>query len=179
MSPAKKKGYAIMMALGGVVLLVDRLVPGGAPPDVPASVIAQMVRPGLTTASAVTTAGHSAAIPTLAFPRGLPHANLQGEIRDFFAPPYVAPASEKPDSLPTPENPTDLSRGRFTEAYRLQGVLWSDGLRIAVMNNRWQREGDVLRGCTILAISDREVRIACHDGETALTVGTPSLRMPH
>lgn len=169
------------MALGGAAVLVDRLIIGPpAPLDVPASAIAQLIRPGPEAGGAVPAGPQAAAIPTLVFPRQLPRADLNGYVRDIFAPPHVP--VQVPEANPassTTENSAGFSRAALVAQYRLQAVLWSDGLRIAVINDQWHREGELIGGCRIESIHDREVRVSCPDGAERLILGTPAPRMPH
>ena len=181
MTASKKKLYAALMSLGGAAMLVDRLIIGAPGPlDVPASAIAAMVRPAVDTADLAPATPQASAIPALAFPRGLPRADLQGSIRDYFAPPHLPqPVPEPAPSGPGAENQSELSHTAFAAQFRLQAVLWSDGLRIAVIADRWHREGDTISGCRIATINDREVRVICFDGDARLEIGTMRTGMPH
>lgn len=176
MTSAKKKAYATLLALAGIVMLIDRFVLGGSGPiDVPASAIAQLVRPGIDSAAAAAT---PTAIPSLAFPRALPRTDLHGETRDFFAPP-VPKDSPPPDSITEHlrANPQDHSTASFVAEFQLKAVLSSGGRRIAVINDRWLQKGDVIGGCRMEAIGERSANISCHDGVTTLVIGPVARRI--
>lgn len=181
MTSTKKKTYAALLALAGIVMLIDRFVLGGAGPmDVPASAIAQLVRPGADAAAAASAVAPQTAIPSLVFPRALPRADLQNDTRDFFAPP-VPKDPTPPEALADQQraNPQDHSTKSFVAQFRLKAVLSSGGRRIAVINDRWHQEGDVIGGCRIDDIAERKVKIYCHDGVTTLVIGPSPSRIGH
>ncbi len=179
MTSAKKKTYGTLLTLAALVMAVDHFLGDAGPIDVPASAIAQLVRPGANPAGAAEALVTQTAIPTLSFPRGLPRAELQGEMRDFFAPPFAKePSMEEIGSLTHNGNPNDLSIDGFSVQYKLKAVLWSGDIRIAIINDRWHKEGDVIGGCRIGAVHERQVQVSCHDGDTTLLIGPATQRIP-
>lgn len=179
MTSAKKKTYGTLLTLAALVMAVDQFMGDASPMDVPASAIAQLVRPGANPVGAAEAVVTQTAIPTLSFPRGLPRAELQGDMRDFFAPPFAK--ETLPESIGSSThngNPNDLSVDGLSAQYKLKAVLWSGEVRIAIINDRWHKEGDVIGGCRIDAVNERQVRVSCHDGDTTLVIGPAAQRIP-
>lgn len=171
MTAAKKKTYTALMVLSGAVMAIDRFVVGdGAPIDLPASAVAELARPATGGAVASPAVSRPDAIPSLVFPRGLPRAELGANLRDFFAPPLALPHNPVAPN-PTTENPGEPSARGFAARHSLKAVLSASGLRVAVVDDRWVREGDVIGGCRVESIHDRMVRVSCPDGDAVLMIG--------
>lgn len=165
MMTSKKTLYAGLLLLGGLALFVDRfLLAGGVTPLTPSSASAA---PPLALTGMVAPPDP---LPELPFPRNLPEISTPS-LRDPFVPPsHLAPPSPanegSPDSGPS-------SRESLGARHALRGVIVSQGLKIAIINDQWLRVGETIEGCTLLDVIENEARFWCHDGGTALKVDLP------
>ncbi len=177
MDASKKKTYAVILILGGVALVVDRLIlseSAAAPRMAVASGAAPLANPPPTPDD--NAEGPSPlAIPELPFPRGVARFSDESRLPDLFASPQerlrAARATDSNDvAREVMAARSSLSRAAFEQAHRLDGVFIQQRLRIAVIDGQWSRIGQKIDGCTLEEIASREVRFACKDGVAVLTL---------
>ncbi len=122
---------------------------------------------------------HALSIPEVPFPRGLSASdNRLATMRDLFAPPReVLERLARKDGTDKDDPAAGSSEGAgrpnsatFVTQNRLDGVLLYQRLEIAIVNGLWVRIGQSVEGCTLAAISGKEARFECYDGEAVLTV---------
>jgi len=113
--------------------------------------------------------------PELHFPRNLPAFDASTEIRDIFT-------RLEEESLHDPSQPSSgkksaskktvadegLGRETFLAVHRIDAVMTQDRLKIALVDGRWLRPGDVLDHCTLTHIEGDSATFQCHDGEALL-----------
>lgn len=174
MSKRRKKTYLILISLGGLALLADRLMSpaaisgpeaayGGAPPVKTKADDASLLDASQT------------AIPELVFPRNLPATGSVSGTRDVFAPPphvFANGGSRRSTNGQAPGAAT-LGAQAFRTRHQLRGVMVTGQVRIAILGQLWVRVGQSVDGCTLTHLSGEEARFACPDGETVLRVKTP------
>ncbi len=177
MEVSKKKTYAVILILGGVALVVDRLILSESAAG-PRLAVASEAAPS-TNAPATpddTAEGPGPlAIPELPFPRDVARFSDESRLPDLFASPRERlRASGATDSHDVTREAmaarSSLSRAAFEDAHRLDGVFIQQRLRIAVIDGKWSRIGEKIDGCTVEEIASREVRFACKDGVAVLTL---------
>lgn len=182
MSPRKKKTYLAIIALGGVALLVDRLLLP-APITGPDAAVAQAAPIGAQLAAG-TNGGvprtAAWAIPELPFPQGLSAYRAGTEFRDLFAPPgsqwshgtndHSADGSE---SAPGARGNRGTTAAAFADHHAVSGVVIIASWKIAVVDGKWVRIGESIGGCTVTAIRENEAVFRCRDGDTSLKVIAP------
>lgn len=177
MEVSKKKTYAVILILGGVALLVDRLIlskSAAGPRMAVASEAAPLANPPATPDDTAEGAG-PLAIPELPFPRDVARFSDESRLPDLFASPQerlrVSGATDSNDVVgEVMAASSSLSRSAFEKAHRLDGVFIQQRLRIAVIDGKWSRIGEKIDGCTLEEIASREVRFACNDGVAVLTL---------
>lgn len=173
MSRRKRKTYLGVVALCGVALVADRLIPA-----------AQVTQPAASLAweTAIADSPTVAAplsIPFLPFPRAIESLDSQSVIRDLFQPPLPPTARTKDPSASDAasekqrdgllQKPTGVRE--FSAAHRLNAVMIQGALRIAVVDKTWVREGQEVDGCTLGRISGNQAAFSCHDGIVTLSSG--------
>jgi hypothetical protein len=180
MSKRKQTIYLLIMALGGVAVLLDRCVlsRGVTTPSAASAGVEIVTPPDPSTAP---TRIHPAApaevepdlqlaVPEVPFPRGLPLWDGREPLRDVF--------SRTTNGLPDNDSSRSGQDGRaapsacadFAGAHRLEAVLVQERLRIAVVNGRWLRVGETVDGCTLIEIVGENGRFRCRDGEIVLSL---------
>jgi len=179
MSPRRKKTYLTVIALGGVALLVDRLIPSSSA-TLPQVAVARGAAPSVkpnTTGRNVAESDATWSIPELPFPHGLSVYQAGAVFRDLFAPPGLQwpgktgdDAADKADSSRNAEATRPATAASFAEHHRLSGVILIQHLTIAVVDGTWLHVGETLDGCVVTAIHDNEALFRCRDGDTSLKV---------
>ncbi len=168
MSQRRKRVYLGVMVLGAVALFVDRFVLRGAVSGPAAALAAgsQLV-PGADSPDAVV-------IPELPFPKGLRNSHVDGPIKDLFLPPMFRSGADGQSAADhRSRHPGTGEEGRAsTESFlarnRLEAVLTNDRLKIAIVNGRWVRVGQIVDGCTVTDISGDRINVECSDESAAL-----------
>ncbi len=179
---SKRKAYLVAIALGGVALVVDKCVLTEgvtAPESAEATPNPRPIAPQPSQNGAA-----SAEIPELPFPRNLPSFDGQRNIRDLFLRTSVAAEDGSGDGQDNnhgspSSNKANLRRGQFQQSHRLNGVLIQQGLRIAIVDGRWIRLGEIVSGCELIEVTGNEARFRCLDGDGVLTVITPASPAPN
>ncbi len=175
MSAKKRNSYLIIMAVGGVVLIVDRVLlqDGGGGPE---SAVAYTVSPdGPLSPSVADDTSSGALIPDIPFPKLQEPSAQNTPTRDLFEPPRDATQSARRDN----QGAGDLSRiqpddvDTFQTQHRLDGLMVQQGLRVAVVNGRWIHVNDELDGCKTVSIFQDSVIFECRDGQAELTIVSP------
>ncbi|MEK6797340.1 MAG: hypothetical protein AABZ12_00075 [Planctomycetota bacterium] len=186
MSASKRRTYLTLIGVGLVALLVDRFI-------LPASVTGAEALPGNSAGSSAnpaptvlqpqsrvppvgTTSGSPAGlamgVPEIPFPRGAERFAIHGVFPDLFARPTDRAGEAAGDSLGSAKTPDRPGYLEFETRHRVSAVISNDdGLRIAVIDGSRVGAGGLLDACTLVAITGREVRFRCHDGEAVLVVG--------
>ena len=176
MSPKKRKSYLVVMALGGVALIVDRVIltdVDGSPNTAIASAGATNDLDALVNTPSVGAALTTAAIPELPFPKLPKTTGFSADTRDMFEPPRrVVSRTAEPDNqdsdFPVGSQGDDVET--FRSRHRLSGLLLHQGLKIAVVNGRWMRINDALDGCELVSVLPDRAVFKCRDGQAELTI---------
>ncbi len=187
---SKTKIYFALIAAGLVALVVDRCSFGAsAPASTAASEVDPPAEDGESTPPAPRPrpvpqhAGPSKlGVPELHFPRNLPAYDPAFEMRDVFA--RLDSDGEISDVGRTGKNGSAkkntaadaIGREAFHATHRIDAVMVQESLRIAVVDGRWMRVGDVVDQCTLIKIEGDCAVFQCHDGDTVLT---PSGKKTH
>ncbi len=178
MSKNRKKAYLGLMVIGGAALFIDRFLLVKSVSEPSAAVALPAVEQASRLGTAPSPSGSTAlSIPEIPFPRDLPDFDddASGEpIRDFFAPPRST-LQEEAEQAATDKESRDRAAHRglasaamFMTQHRLEGILVHQRLRIAVVDGISLAPGQSLDGCTLVYVSDNEVRFECHDGLAVL-----------
>ena len=180
----KTKVYLALIATGLVALAVDRCYFGAS---APASTAASEVDPATEDQDAVSKpaprprpapqqAGPSKlSVPELHFPRNLPAYDPVFEMRDVFARLDGEDSNSNmghPGRSGSAKKGTEedaIGREAFQAAHRIDAVMVQESLRIAVVDGRWMRVGDVVDTCTLTRIEGDSAVFQCHDGDTVLS----------
>jgi len=178
---AKKRTYLVILALGGGALLVDRLVLPSATEAEPLAVPRTSAAAGRAATVASSSKNPASAVeqsvPALLFPRTLPKWDPNQPIRDIFAPESSSALSHNSQRRSGREERDGHGTcAGLMRLHRLDAVLVQETLRIAVIDGVWVRIGQEVEGCKVLEVAGNEVRFACRDGETVLSLsaqGTP------
>lgn len=181
MDQKKKKLYLGVIALGGVALLVDRLI---LSPDAasPASTSAA-TGPTRTGGQAGGEDDKAVTIPELNFPRDLIPFDPKGTIRDVFA---VPDAFAPPDNREPGRGAGSLADGKskaltadeFENRYTVTAILTRQGLRIAVVEGRNMQIGSKLDGFTLADIEGGEVIFTRDNQKATLSLIRHTRRAP-
>ena len=67
-----------------------------------------------------------------------------------------------------------MGRAEFIRRHELGGILFHEDLKIAVLDGRWMRIGELIDGCTLKKISGNTARFECYDGKAELAFGRES-----
>lgn len=183
----KTKVYLALIAAGLLALAVDRTYLGASTPS---STVASLVDPDshdskeedVESASAPRhrpapklVAPSKLSVPELHFPRSLPVYDPATEMRDLFAR-SDSNGSAAGNALPARGGSSKrtianqaIGREAFQATHRIDAVMVQDSLKIAVVDGRWMRVGDVLDTCTLIRIEGDAAEFQCHDGDTVLS----------
>lgn len=118
----------------------------------------------------------AAGVPELRFPRNLPPFAPDIEIRDIFARADVAKNYKKgkrvgPEKSGDEEEPEGaVGREQFVAKHTLGAVMVMDGLKIAVLDGRWLRVGDIVDTCRLVQIGGDAAVFECHDGNAIFSM---------
>lgn len=180
MTKNKKILYGVVLGLGLLALLVDRMMvdrpkPASAavaaatwpatpnpPPDVPQN--------GASPIESV------AAAP---FPQTLVQDFLTHPLRDAFT---LTPAAVQAMGGADPKGSGDsngfssdssrLGAAQFGARHKLSAVLETGGFGLAVVDGQWITMGDALDACKLIEITGRQAVFECHDGTVTLEVAS-------
>jgi len=176
----KKKIYGLIMVLGLVALLADRLFLA-EPLPAAATVTGGSVLPAAEpVADAAPLTGRVAAAP---FPTDLPGPEAVDSLRDAFA---LTPAARKvilgePEGL-DPDTGRRVSRrsaaAEFEESHKLSAVMTAPETRVAIVDEQWVQIGQAVDGCRLLEIMGQTALFECADGQAELTVSTLNDSVP-
>ncbi len=191
MSRRKRRVYAAMMILGAIAMVVDRVALSGADAVAPDPTRKNHQPEAgvnrLTAAAAPPTTSQPPAnlpIPEVPFPRGVEDYASAMPVRDLFARVSVAGSTggASPDKDDThaglPGRASALSSAVFSARRRLHAVIMLQRLRIAVVDGKWVRVGQVIDGCELRSLSGNQARFICHDGDAILIVDAPRVPEP-
>ncbi len=184
MNQSRRKSYLVLLAVAALGLVIDRFVFTGsatAPAEASAATVA---RPSVGRGAATGNARPSASIPEIPFPTGLVAAEALSTVPDVFAPPSVRLRGESGAGPPYNagmgnggRGPSErLSGAAFESRHTLVGVLVHQRrqvglpMKMAVLDGRPVRIGDVIDGCTLKDVSGYRARFECHDGPAVLIV---------
>jgi len=186
MTRNKKAAYAGIIAVGTTLFLIDRISSWSGPEPAAADAVSSSAPSSHGTTDAAKpensgkdgqtkiAEGNARLIAQKPFPRGVKPWNAQSELRDLFAPRTDSNSEDSADNSGSFSRSADgkrrAGRSRFAQAHRLTGILTQSSLRIAVIDDRWMKIGDVIDGCALSAIEGTEVKFVCHDGEAVLNV---------
>lgn len=180
---SKTAVYIALIAVGLIVLAVDRCNFGAT---VPASIEASQRDPAAVedaadletmprpAPAATSETASRLSVPELHFPRNLPSYDPSVELRDVFARPQIAGAmgeTGRPGRSGSGEKTSTsdaIGREAFQSTHRVDAVMVQESLKIAVVDGRWARVGDVVDTCTLKQIEGDSVVFECHDGDTVL-----------
>jgi hypothetical protein len=95
-------------------------------------------------------------------------------LRDLFADPSLAGSTGA--ASPDKAAATGIE---FAARHVLQGVLIQPSARYAVIDNAMVKANDVVDGCTVSEIHEREVRVSCGERTITLTLPMPTARPGH
>jgi hypothetical protein len=175
MTATRKRNYLVVMALCAAALLVDRLFLADPAPVTAADVSIFAVDPKAPRAAAAGNDNPSLTVPEIPFPPGVQSLPSDVPLKDPFAQPASAnhaaatsAAAQGPDARDDLQERSALGWAAFREKHRLHGVLTDEGLKIAVVDDRLLRTGDVVDGCALRSVEPREVIFACRDGDAIL-----------
>lgn len=204
MTRKKKRLYIGLIIVGGMALMVDRLLLHGAAPESAVAGAPELpAAPRRSKPAPAATAGQvdaETAIPELVFPRNLPAYRDDAPLRDWFAPPSPpekptgffanlmgsgsqigsmlgnGPSPAPPEGGATVPHPVRL----LGESVVLEGVMVMGPSRIAVISGRWLRVGDSFpeTDCRVESIEDRAVEFDCR-GEKKTLVVFDNVLNPH
>ncbi|MCH8966400.1 MAG: hypothetical protein IID43_01860 [Planctomycetes bacterium] len=176
MSHKRKRLYIALMVLAAAGFGVDRFVfsrSSTAPSVAMASsgVAAASVFPNI---SGNTDA--ALAIPELPFPRAVEGYSFGDDIQDIFTPPGWEPngSTKSGNRFRAARDSGPSGRAEFMRSHELGGILFHDNLKIAVLDGRWMRVGEMIDGCTLKNVSGSQVLFECYDGKAELTFGRES-----
>jgi hypothetical protein len=197
---SKTKVYLAVIAAGLVALAVDRVYFGAsAPSPIAASEVNSTLgdvvdeskpaprsrpAPHPRAPQGPDTPGSKLSVPELHFPRNLPSYDPALEMRDVFA--HLDEQGSFPNTIPTgksgsakKENAAEaIGREVFQAAHRVDAVMVHDSLKIAVVDGRWMRVGDVLDHCTLIRIEGDFTVFQCHDGDAVLSASGKRRQLP-
>ena len=113
-------------------------------------------------------------VPELHFPRNLPTYDPGYELRDVFSRMDIEGTEEragKSAKEKTGKNAAVETIGRevFQASHRVDAVMVQESLKIALVDGRWVRVGDVVDSCKLTRIEGDSVYFECHDGGTELS----------
>jgi hypothetical protein len=113
-------------------------------------------------------------VPELHFPRNLPAYDPAYELRDVFS----RTDADSPGSATGPAGRqkasedvalSTIGREAFQARHRVDAVMVQESLKIAVVDGRWIRVGDMVDRCKLTRIDGESVIFECHDGDTELS----------
>ena len=200
MSSKKKKTYALLVILGFVALLGDRLLTSATTPAPAAAssgaVTSPATRGGSDGASRPTDSnpgagagGPAGSVTTATFPRNLPAApptpDTDAPLRDVFGltpeayqalgGPAADAAAQAGGARSGSFGPHGMTAAQFTEDHRLTAVMQGPEIAIAVVDHQWVQPGQSIDGCTLVEITGRTASFRCSDALAELTVETHGL----
>lgn len=174
MSRRRKQLYGLILVLGGVALLADRLL---SSPRVPSRTSASPSR-SLTALGVEPPTESRVSVVATPFPSALPLGSDATTIRDMFAMTEKARNAllgiTADRSSQSGSEPHDGGHGggvvAFERQRRLTGVLVARGVAIAIVDGQWLQEGDSVDECELTEIAGTQASFACVDGTATLSV---------
>lgn len=184
MSRKRKQLYALLLILGGLTFVVNRVIlTNGA--ITPSSVVASP-RPhpiSLNKTQQVSDAP-SNLLPALPFPQNLPPYDPRYSLRDIFTP-FPKRSTTNPSLKSADKNRSDIEKDMrlsrsviFTTQRRLDAVLNSARLNIAIIDGQWIRVGDMLDGCKLRKLEGTKAYFLCSDGDAVLNLVITDVTIP-
>jgi hypothetical protein len=183
MSRRRRSTYLTLMLLGGGALVVDRclLSDGVTSPDYAEAAsasgpIIQKVPPN-----------ERETVPALHFPRGFDSYEVSDGIRDIFSPlqEHIGGQGVKDGTDKSGQQVNDSHRlssasaMAFSKSHRLEGVVLSDRLKIAIVDGAWVKVGQIVDGCKLHSVSGNGARFVCRDDAVELKVADNSTLIKH
>lgn len=184
MTRKRKQLYAIVLTLGGIAWVIDRVVLTTSLSTPAMAVASQTANPPTLQPSSSILDDESISIPELPFPKNLPPYDSRFTMRDIFAPPSVL---SKINTLQddADNDRSDIDRHAipnrsdiFLSQHRLDAVLNGPRLKIAVVDGRWIRIGDTLDGCRFRKIEGTAAIFSCNDGNAILNLVITDVAFP-
>lgn len=184
MTKKRKQLYAILLTLGGIAFVVDRVVLTTSISTPATAVAAQTANSPATQPTSSMRDDESLSIPELPFPKNLPPYDSRFAMRDIFAPPStwtkINTLQDDADNdgsdidRHTRPNRSDI----FLSQHRLDAVLNGPRLKIAVVDGLWIRVGDTLDGCKFRKIEGTAAIFSCKDGNAILNLVITDVTFP-
>ena len=183
MTHKKKILYGVVLGVGFLALLVDRLMvarPEQALAAVPRAASGSSISPAVSEPPALDSQIESVAVAP--FPQLLSEELPTHPLRDAFTITPAAvqamgghasadggdPSHPKVGSGGSPR----YSAARFAAQHRLSAVLETGGFGVAVVDGQWIKPGDALDACKLIEITGRQAVFECHDGAATLEVAS-------
>jgi|GEM_PF-4477567 len=169
MTGKKRKAYGVVVGLCATALLVDRFVLTDSVSG-PANVEASQVR--ASSGNPVEGEADRRPVPRIAFP------DVGGDLELRPPPDFFARVDARPSTAHSAEGGGDgnhLLRAAFEKSVKLEGVMLTEGVSIAVVNGTRMRRGDSFKGCKLENIFGRSVRFQCSDGQAVLFIAPRGL----
>ena len=197
MTSKKKKAYAVLVIVGFVALVGDRLLTSSTTPAPAAAAnggpMTLPVTRGGPDGGSNTAGGPAGSVAAAAFPRNLPAGpptpDANAALRDVFGltpaahqalrGPAADAAANQDGTHPAGTVQHGMTAARFTEGYRLTAVIQGPNIAIAVVDDQWVQLGQSIDGCTLVEITGRSASFRCSDALAQLSVeiaGQPTAR---
>jgi len=176
MGTARKKTYVAALLLCVLALGVDQLFLSGdarGPQQAAGAPAATTDRAPLDPANTERT---ETVIPTLPFPFGVQKYATASLGADVFVPPSLRGSNGvgsdgtpmASTTLSEPSSTGRLDRTTFASRYRLDGMIATQETRLVIIDGRWVRIGESIRGCRLIQIVARDALFECFDGQAIL-----------
>lgn len=175
MSTKRKQSYLLFAIVGILGLVFDRLVLSDVD-TVPAKASASQAQIPVKESGFLS-------MPELPFPKNLEPYSTHRAIRDIFAMPTdLQPATAIEDATaqmgadqhPGGDNEA-LTAAQFLLEHHLDGLLDTNGLRLAIVDGQWLRVGQLISGCTLERIIGTSAHFECVNGPAELKIGRAGL----
>ncbi|MFQ5489712.1 MAG: hypothetical protein ACE5GE_03220 [Phycisphaerae bacterium] len=176
MTKKKKTIYGLMLGVGLLALLVDRLMTT-RPAQASAAASSAPTLPGATANDPKANPTELESVAAAPFPRVSADGSTLPPIRDAFT---LLPAAVEalggqgqtgtrgPNAQSN--NPSEPSAAEFAAKHELSAVLEAGGFGVAVVDGQWVRVGDVLDACKLVEITGRQAIFECFDESAELAV---------
>jgi len=177
MTSTRKRIYLIVIGVGGLALVVDRLVLSDS---ATAPQTAEAASNGSESPAGVSAAPNKVPIPAVPFPDNLPDVPQIAGLRDVFARPDNPEKAADRGGGARPKTRDEsqvVSPAEFVQRHSLEAVFREADLHVAVVNGRWLGVGDVMDACRLVGLRDPSARFACPTGEAVLDISDGIKRM--
>jgi hypothetical protein len=169
MNNKRIKIYLVVIGVGALALIVDRMRSRSTPQRAAADLVVPAPEP------AVAPVDWGPQVVVRPFPREIPHAVIQLSGRDPFKlteqvrahllPPEPV-AAEAPEQIAPPPAP-------LSDRFELGAIIRVGRSRRAIVDELSLTVGQTLEDCTLTEISDRSVTFSCGDREERLSLAEP------